>query len=96
MTDDLRDEFTDWLDEQSVERIQVAMERTLRRCDEDDDEFETILHEEVWKLYNQDCLSGLVDKGLAEATVMEDGQLGYRLTQDGRDVAEEIVRREGR
>jgi hypothetical protein len=64
MTD--QDEFTEWLDEQSKERIEIAFERAKKRDTEwwDDESFEAVLMEEVYTMYVQDTARMLVSKGL--------------------------------
>lgn len=92
MSDEDRDEFTDWLDEQSVARIEAAKARAERRDTEwwDDESFEAILMEEVYKLYTADCIRDLVDRGYASASVMDDGELGYSITEEGRRHVEDL------
>lgn len=82
-----RDEFTEWLDAQSVERIEAAMRRAQRRDTEfwDDESFEAVLMEEVYTLYTADCTRDLVDRGYATASVLDNGDLGFKITEAGRE-----------
>lgn len=91
MTDE-QDEFTEWLDAQSVERIEAAMRRAKRRDTEywDDESFEAVLMEEVYKLHVGDMARDMIERGLIEATVMDDGQLGYSITEQGREAVDEF------
>jgi hypothetical protein len=83
----MEDEFTDWLDAQSKDRIHLAFERAKKRDTEwwDDESFEAVLMEEVYLLYIKDTTRMLTNEGYLEAHAREDGQLGYTLTDKGRE-----------
>lgn len=83
----MSDAFLEWLDEQSQGRIQIAFDRAKKRDTEwwDDESFETVLMEEVYSMYVQDMTEHLARMGYVEAHVREDGQLGYTITEKGKE-----------
>lgn len=84
---EVADEFEQWLEAQSRERIMVAYERAQRRDTEhwDDASFQEVLMYEVYSLYVADMTRDLADRGLVDTHVLDDGQLGYTLTEAGKE-----------
>jgi len=90
MIDEQPDEFTEWLDRQSTERIQVARERAERRDTDwwDDDSFALVLLEEVYKMWDDDTKRSMTERGLLEPHVLDNGEIGHTLTERGQEAYE--------
>lgn len=83
-------DISDLVDELPTSRVVVAFERAAREFgheptedEADSDEFLTLFGDELKNMVADDMITGLVEQGLIEATVREDGELVYTLTEKG-------------
>ena len=56
--------------------------------DYESEEFTTEFADQLNRILNEEAIRGLIDKGLAEPMVREDGEIGYNLTGLGERVVE--------
>jgi hypothetical protein len=89
------DEFGEWIDAQSTERLTLITNRALRTYDLDEmpsedeitDELSDAIHQELALVYVEDIFRSLEDKGLVHVSGVDtDGELEWGLTSDGAKV----------
>lgn len=76
---DLTDDFCEWVDDQTEERLNVALERAKKRDTEfwSDETFNEVFTDELKRMYLADTFSDLVEKGIVVGDVRPDGEIGY-------------------
>ncbi len=77
------------------EQLQLAFERAKNEfggvhTDYESDEFTAEFGKQLNDILNEEAIQGLIDKGLIEPAVREDGQIGYIPTSFGKQVAEVV------
>ena len=86
-----------WADYQSTERSILWAERALRKCElteipEEDDPFYPmfieVFGEVMRKALLDDLLRGMTNHGLIDASVTQDGELMYSITEAGEKILE--------
>lgn len=82
-------------DNPTDEQLDLAFKRACREfgdcvADYESDEFKDEFGKQLNDILNEEAIQGLVDKGLLEVVVREDGELGYTPTHHGKRMAELI------
>lgn len=88
-------DVSDDVEKFSDDRLVVAFERAVREfggyvVDYDSPEFKEEFAKQLCYMVADDSMSGLVRKGFVDPRVQEDGTLAYRLTDEGREMVEDV------
>jgi hypothetical protein len=83
-------------DDPTNEQLQLAFERAKNEfggvhTDYESEEFTKEFHDQLNAILNEEAIQGLIDKGIAERMVRDDGQIGYNLTEFGKEVGNALV-----
>lgn len=83
-------------DSPSDEQLALAFKQACSEfgdcvADYENEEFTKEFHDQLNTILTEAALDGLIEKGLATSMVRDDGQIGYILTQLGRDVSDEAI-----
>jgi len=83
-------------DNPTDEQLELAFERAKTEfggvhTDYESEEFTTEFGKQLNDILNEEAIQGLIDKGVMEPMVREDGEIGYNLTEFGKTVGDALV-----
>ena len=83
-------------DNPTDEQLERAFERAKNEfggihTDYESEEFTTEFGKQLNDILNEEVIQGLIDKGIMEPMVRDDGQIGYNLTEFGQTVGDALV-----
>ena len=83
-------------DNPTDEQLELAFERAKNEfggvhTDYESEEFTTEFGKQLNDILNEEAIQGLIDKGIMEPMVRDDGQIGYNLTEFGQTVGDALV-----
>lgn len=83
-------------DNPTDEQLELAFERAKNEfgglhTDYESEEFTAEFTKQLNDILNDEAIQGLLDKGLLERSVREDGHIGYALTEFGEEVGDALV-----
>lgn len=83
-------------DNPTDEQLERAFERAKNEfggihTDYESEEFTTEFGKQLNDILNEEAIQGLIDKGIMEPMVRDDGQIGYNLTEFGQKVGDALV-----
>lgn len=83
-------------DNPTDEQLELAFERAKNEfggvhTDYESEEFTTEFSKQLNDILNEEAIQGLIDKGIMEPAVCENGEIGYNLTEFGQKVGGALV-----
>lgn len=83
-------------DNPTDEQLKLAFERAKNEfggvhTDYESEEFTTEFGKRLNDILNEEAIQGLIDKGIVEPMVRDDGYIGYNLTTFGQTVGDALV-----
>lgn len=83
-------------DNPTDEQLELAFERAKNEfggvhTDYESEEFTAEFGKQLNDILNEEAIQGLIDKGIMEPMVRDDGQIGYNLTEFGQKVGDALV-----
>ena len=83
-------------DNPTDEQLELAFERAKNEfggvhTDYESEEFTAEFGKQLNDILNEEAIQGLIDKGIMEPMVRDDGQIGYNLTEFGQTVGDALV-----
>lgn len=85
-------------DNPTDEQLERAFEQAKNEfggvhTDYESEEFTAEFGKQLNDILNEEAIQGLIDKGIMEPMVRDDGQIGYNLTEFGKTVGDALVSR---
>ena len=83
-------------DNPTDEQLERAFEQAKKEfggahADYESEEFTAEFGIQLNDILTEEAIQGLIDKGIAEPVVREDGQIGYNLTEFGQKVGKALI-----